>query len=74
MHKTTKPSKTIPNYYFKEYGNGLGPKGSEKMLNSMIPSWWIDILPKSEQKEIKETLNDIKSKSNAYAKRREGKY
>ena len=22
--------KTITNYYFKEYGNGLGPKGSEK--------------------------------------------
>ena len=65
--------KTITNYYFKEYSNGLGPRGSEKILNSMIPSWWIDILPKSEQKEIKETLIEINSKSNAYAKRREGK-
>ena len=60
-------------HYLKEYGNGLGPRGSEKILNSMIPSWWIDILPKSEQKEIKETLIEINSKSNAYAKRREGK-
>ena len=67
-------SSILTNYYFDEYGNGLGPKATEKILQSMLPSWWIDILPKSDQIEINNTLNDIRMKSTQYAKSREAKY
>ena len=65
---------SITNYYFNEYGDGLGPRGSEKILNSMLPGWWIEILPKSDQEEIKNTLNEISLKSSEYAKRKEEKF
>ena len=61
----------IIKYYYKEYGNGLGPKGTEKILESMLPRWWIEILPKSDQNEIKNTLSEIRIKSDEYAKKRE---
>ena len=64
-------SSIITKYYYNEYGNGLGPRGTEKILKSMLPEWWIEILPKSDQKEINNTLNEIRIKSNQYAKKRE---
>ena len=64
-------STLIIKYYYNEYGNGLGPRGTEKILKSMLPEWWIKILPKSDQEEINNTLNEIKIKSNRYAKKRE---
>ena len=63
----------LTNYYFNEYGNGLGPRGTEKILHSMLPKWWIDILPKSDQLEINSTLNDIRMMVGEYAKKRESK-
>ncbi len=45
--------------------------GTEKILKSMLPEWWIEILPKSDQKEINNTLSEIRIKSNQYAKKRE---
>jgi hypothetical protein len=67
-------SRILTNYYFDEYGNGIGPKATEKILQSMLPSWWIDILPKSDRIEINNTLNEIRMKSTQYAKSREAKY
>ena len=64
----------LTNYYFDEYGNGLGPKATEKILQSMLPSWWIDILPKSDQSEINNALNEIRMRCTEYAKSREAKY
>jgi hypothetical protein len=61
----------IIKYYYKEYANGLGPKGTEKILENMLPGWWIEILPKSDQIEIKNTLSEIRIKSDEYAKKRE---
>lgn len=61
----------ITKYYYNEYGNGLGPKGTEQILKSMLPEWWIEILPKSNQEEINNTLREIKIKSDIYAKKRE---
>ena len=40
----------------------------------MLPSWWIDILPKSDQSEINNTLNEIRRRATEYAKSREAKY
>ena len=37
----------------------------------MLPEWWIEILPKSNQEEINNTLREIKIKSDIYAKKRE---
>ena len=64
-------NKLILKYYYNEYGNGLGPRGTEKILKSMMPKWWIEILPKSDQEEIKSSFNKIMAKSDEYAKKRE---
>jgi hypothetical protein len=59
------------NIYFKNnYGNGLGPRSTQKVLQSMIPNWWIQILPKDYQLEIKETIKSITDRSNDYAMKR----
>ena len=60
------------NIYFKNnYGNGLGPRSTQKVLKSMIPNWWIQILPNHFQLEIKETIKRITERSSDYARKRE---
>ena len=46
-------------YFYNNYGNGLGPRSTEKILNSMIPNWWIKLLPSQLQSQINKTLTDI---------------
>ena len=60
-------------YFYNNYGNGLGPRSTEKILNSMIPNWWIKLLPSQLQSQINKTLIDISSKSEKYAFEREKK-
>ena len=60
-------------YFYNNYGNGLGPRSTEKILNSMIPNWWIKLLPSQLQSQINKTLTDISSKSEKYAFEREKK-
>ena len=60
-------------YFYNNYGNGLGPRSTEKILNSMIPNWWIKLLPNQLQSQINKTLNDISSESEKYAFEREKK-
>ncbi|MDC0881878.1 hypothetical protein OAQ12_02920 [Candidatus Marinimicrobia bacterium] len=60
------------NIYFKNnYGNGLGPRSTQKVLQSMIPNWWVQILPSHYQLEIKEAMKNITKRSNDYALKRE---
>ena len=60
------------NVYFKNnYGNGLGPRSTQKVLQSMIPNWWVKILPNQYQLEIKEAMKNITERSNDYALKRE---
>lgn len=60
------------NVYFKNnYGNGLGPRSTQKVLQSMIPNWWVQILPSQYQLEIKEAMKNITERSNDYALKRE---
>ena len=49
----------ITQYYYSEYGRGLGPIGSEKIMLTMIPDWWIKLLPKTDQLEIYKTFENI---------------
>ena len=60
-------------YFYNNYGNGLGPRSTEKILNSMIPNWWIKLLPSQLQSQINKTLTDISSESEKYAFEREKK-
>ena len=60
-------------YFYNNYGNGLGPRSTEKILNSMIPNWWIKLLPSQLQSQINKTLTDISSASGKYAFEREKK-
>ena len=60
-------------YFYNNYGNGLGPRSTEKILNSMIPNWWIKLLPNQLQSQINKTLTDISSESEKYAFEREKK-
>ena len=60
-------------YFYDNYGNGLGPRSTEKILNSMIPNWWIKLLPSQLQSQINKTLTDISSESEKYAFEREKK-
>ena len=69
--KTGYWKRTLTDYYIEEYGNGLGPRGTEKILHSMLPQWWVAILPKSDQIEINNTFNDIRMMASEYAKSRE---
>ena len=58
---------TLKIYFFKNYGSGLGPRGSQKILKSMIPNWWIKLLPISLQFEINDTIKEITIESEKYA-------
>lgn len=58
-------------YFKKNYGNGLGPRSTQKVVKSMIPDWWIEILPIHYQLEIREAIEDITDRSNDYALKRE---
>ena len=60
-------------YFFKNYGSGLGPRGSQKILKSMIPTWWIKLLPISLQFEINDTIREITIESEKYALKKEKK-
>ena len=60
-------------YFYNNYGNGLGPRSTEKILNSMIPNWWTKLLPSQLQSQINKTLTDISSESEKYAFEREKK-
>lgn len=60
-------------YFYNNYGNGLGPRSTEKILNSMIPNWWIKLLPSQLQSQINKILTDISSESEKYAFKREKK-
>jgi len=65
--------KVIKKYFYTEYGNGLGPKGTEKLVRTMLPSWWIKLLPKSDQKEINDSFSELKKKAYEYSQRKERK-
>jgi len=59
------------NVYFKNnYGNGLGPLSTQKILQSMIPNWWVQLLPNHYQLEIEEAMEIITERSHDYALRR----
>ena len=60
-------------YFYNNYGNGLGPRSTEKILKSMIPIWWIKLLPSQMQFQINKTLDDISLESEKYALKKEKK-
>ena len=61
----------LTNYFFDNYGNGLGPKSTQKVLESMISEWWVKILPISMESEIRETLKKIVIESDKYSRSRD---
>ena len=61
----------LTNYFFDNYGNGLGPKSTQKVLESMISEWWVKILPISMELEIRETLKKIVIESDKYSRSRD---
>ena len=58
-------------YFYDNYGNGLGPKSTQKVLESMISEWWVKILPISMELEIRETLKKIVIESDKYSRSRD---
>ena len=61
----------LTTYFFDNYGNGLGPKSTQKVLESMISEWWVKILPISMESEIRETLKKIVIESDKYSRSRD---
>lgn len=61
----------LTTYFFDNYGNGLGPKSTQKVLESMISEWWVKILPISMESEIRETLKKIVTESDKYSRSRD---
>ena len=58
----------------EEYKDGLGPRGVQKMVNSMVPDWWIELLPTSTRGEIRSALKKINSGTEDLAQRRQSKF
>ena len=61
----------LTTYFFDNYGNGFGPKSTQKVLESMISEWWVKILPISMESEIRETLKKIVIESDKYSRSRD---
>ena len=70
-HKDDYWKTKLRSYFFKNYGNGLGPRSTQKVLQSMIPNWWIKLLPIPLHLEINDTLKRISKESEEYAFKRE---
>ena len=64
----------IIEYYKEEYKDGLGPRGVQKMVTSMVPDWWIELLPTSTRGEIRSALKKINSGTEDLAQRRQAKF
>ena len=64
----------IMEYYQDEYKDGLGPRGVQSMVTSMVPEWWIALMPTSTRDEIKSALEKINNETEDLARRRAAKF
>ena len=64
----------IIEYYKEEYKDGLGPRGVQKMVTSMVPDWWIELLPTNTRGEIRSALKKINSGTEDLAQRRQARF
>ena len=64
----------ILEYYRQEYKDGLGPNSVHKMVKSMVPEWWGELMPAVIQKEVKSAMEKIKNEADNFAQRRAAKF
>ena len=64
----------ILEYYRHEYKDGLGPNSVHKMVKSMVPEWWVELMPAVIQKEVRSAMEKIKNEADNFAQRRAAKF